>query len=121
MSRMSIPNLFSARPVVIFAWVWAPTLGFRRKATRATLPLAAASSLMTSNSGMLSTLKQKMSLSSPRFISQSLLPTPAKTIFELGKPALTDASISPPLTQSAPKPASRIMRRILGLALAFTA
>lgn len=60
-SCMLIPNLFSASPVVILAWVWAPTLGLIRKATLATLPLAAASSLIISSSGTDSTLKQKMS------------------------------------------------------------
>ena len=121
MSRMAIPNLFSASPVVMLACVWAPTLGLIRSAIRATFPFWAASSFITSSSGMLSTLNEKMSLSSPKFISQSLFPTPAYTIFSAGKPAFSAASISPPLTQSAPRPASRIIRRILGLAFALTA
>ena len=87
MSAMLMPNLFSANPVVMLAWVWAPTSGLMRKATLATLPRAAASWSMTSSSGTDSTLKQKMLLSSPRLISQSALPTPAKTILEAGKPA----------------------------------
>ena len=120
-SRMAMPNLFSARPVVILAWVCAPTLGFILNATFATFPLAAASSFITSSSGMLSTLKHDMSLSIPRFISQSLLPTPAKTILSLGKPASSAACISPPLTQSAPSPAWQIKASTLGLAFAFMA
>ena len=47
-----IPNLFSANPVVMLACVCAPTLGLIRKATLATLPLATASSLIISSSGM---------------------------------------------------------------------
>ena len=42
-------------------------------------------------------------------ISLSVLPTPANTILSFGKPASTDARTSPPLTQSAPKLASRII------------
>ena len=121
MSSIAMPNLFSAKPVVIFAWVWAPTFGLMRKHTVATFPFAAAISLMTSNSGMLSTLKQKMSLSSPSSISQSLFPTPAKTILLAGKPALSTCSISPPDTQSMPSPASLMTWSTLRLALAFTA
>ena len=37
------------------------------------------------------------------------LPTPANTILSAGKPALIAARISPPLTQSAPNPLSRII------------
>lgn len=38
---------------------------------------------------------------------------PCKTILPVGKPALMAARISPPLTQSAPKPFSRIMASTL--------
>ena len=80
-SSMAIPNLFSFSPVVILAWVCASTLGLTRKAMVALTPRASANWLMMSNSGRLSTLKQEMPCSNARFISQSLFPTPAKTIF----------------------------------------
>ena len=116
-----IPNLFSFIPVVILACVWASTSGLIRRAIEATLFLVAASSLMISSSTADSTLKQKISLSSPRLISQSALPTPAKTILSAGKPASKAACTSPPLTQSAPRPFAAMMERIRGLAFAFTA
>ena len=100
-----MPNLFSASPVVMLACVCAPTSGLIRNATEATLPQFSARQLITSSSGILSTLKQKIFFSKPSFISLSFFPTPANTILFEGKPALSDANISPPLTQSAPNPA----------------
>ena len=58
---------------------------------------------------------------SPSSISPSVFPTPAKTMSSALKPALMAAAISPPLTVSAPNPASLIRRSIAGLALAFIA
>ena len=118
---MAMPNLFSANPVVMLACVCAPIFGLIRNATLAILPFLPASSFITSNSGMLSTLKQAMPLSSPRFISQSLFPTPAYTIDAGRNPAPIAAFISPPLTQSAPKPYRLMSRNSFSLALAFTA
>ena len=48
-------------------------------------------------------------------------PTPAKRFYWQGNPARTAARVSPPLTQSAPIPLSRIMVSTFGLAFAFTA
>ena len=48
-------------------------------------------------------------------------PDSSKTILLAGNPARTAARISPPLTQSAPIPLSRIMVSTFGLAFAFTA
>ena len=121
MSAMAMPNLFSASPVVILAWVCAPTSGLMRNETRAILSFSPANWLMTSSSGMLSTLKYAIPASSPTLISQSLFPTPANTILSAGNPASRQALISPPLTQSAPNPAAQMMRSSLRLALAFTA
>ena len=90
----------------MLACVCAPILGLILKATDAIFPFALANSLITSNSGSLSTLKQNMSLSKPKFISQSLFPTPANTIFDGENPVFKALCISPPLTQSAPNPRS---------------
>ena len=54
--------------------------------------------------GIDSTLKQKMLLSRPIFISLSVFPTPAKAILEGANPHSNALRISFPLTQSAPKP-----------------
>ena len=64
------------------------------KAIEAVLFLAFANWLIISISGMDSQLKQKISLSNAKFISQSSLPTPAKTTFEAGNPACKAAFIS---------------------------
>ena len=118
---MAMPNLFSAKPVVMFACVCAPTLGFILNAIFAVFPILQAISLITCISASLSTLKHAMSFRSPSSISQSLLPTPAYTILELGNPAFTAASISPPLTQSAPNDALLMIFSNSGLALALMA
>ena len=118
---MGMPNLFSARPVVIFACVWAATLGLTRRHTSAVRFSSLQSCSITSSSSMLSTLKQKMPFSKASFISQSFLPTPANTMLSPLKPARNAASISPPLTQSTPNPASFIVCKMRLLALAFTA
>ena len=54
-------------------------------------------------------------------ISSSVFPTLEYTIFSGGKPFLTAQSTSLPLTQSAPKPASRITFKTGSLAFAFKA
>ena len=121
MSSLAMPNLSSARPVVMWAWVWAPTSGLIRKLTRARIFNSVASCSMTSSSSMLSTLNMPMEALRASLISQSALPTPAKAISLAGNPASRAARISPPLTQSAPKPAAAIWRRTSGLALALMA
>lgn len=75
--------------VCVCPYVWVDA-----QADAATVFLAAANSLITSNSGTLSTLKQKISASNARLISQSLLPTPAKTILLAGKPLFRLADFS---------------------------
>ena len=121
MCAISIPNLFSDKPVVMFACVCAPTLGLMRRQIFTTLPFCLAIVLMTSSSGMLSTLKHRILLSIPSSISQSAFPTPANTILSAGNPAFSDTSISPPLTQSIPNPASNIGFSTMSLAFALIA
>ena len=98
------PNLFSSSPVVMYLCVCASTFGLILKAMGAVFPFSDAKRSMASISGSDSTLKQKISLSNPIFISLSVFPTPAKAIFDAGNPHSSALRISFPLTQSAPKP-----------------
>ena len=108
------PNLFSANPVVIWLCVCASTSGLSRSNIGAMSFFDPANRSMFSNSGTLSTTKAPIRASKESKISSSLLPTPAKKISEAGKPASIAASISPPLTQSAPKPAAATVCKIRG-------
>ena len=119
MSCMLIPNLFSASPVVILAWVCAPTSGLMRKATRAIFPFAAASSLITSSSGTDSTLKQKCRDLVPGLFHGRFFRLLHTQFWLAGNPALIAAAISPPLTQSAPSPCSRIIAQHLWISISF--
>ncbi len=73
--------------------------------TGATLPAALATSLSTSSSASLSTLKQPMPTSSARRISTRVLPTPEKMMSRPAPPAASTRSSSPPDTMSKPQPA----------------
>jgi len=75
-----MPNLFSALPVVILAWVAASTSGLTRSATGAVTPRALASPEITRSSCSDSTLNCMMPASSAAAISAADLPTPANTI-----------------------------------------
>ena len=68
-----MPNLFSALPVVILAWVRASTSGLTRMATATVAPFDAAISEMRSSSGSDSTLKQRMPVSMAKAISRARL------------------------------------------------
>src|SRR5690554_3820406 len=105
----------------MYLWVRASTFGFILKATDAVFPFFAAKIFKISISGIDSTLKQKISLSNPIFISLSVLPTPAKTILDGVNPHSNALKISFPLTQSAPNPYDDISLRMRGLELAFKA
>ena len=100
---MATPNLFSARPVVIFAWVRASTSGFTRSATRAVRPREVASAEIIPISSALSALIWRMSSARARRSSRSVLPTPEKTMRAAGMPAARAMRSSPSLTTSAPE------------------
>ena len=73
--------------------------------TGATWPARCATSLSTSSSASLSTLKQPMPTSSARRISARVLPTPEKMMSPASAPAASTRSSSPPETMSKPQPA----------------
>ena len=120
-SAIDTPNLFSALPVEILAWVSASTSGLIRTEARAVHPLAAAMRWMASSSARDSTLKRAMPACSAIAISASVLPTPENTILSAGIPARNARCSSPPDTMSAPAPSSPISRSTAPLPLAFTA
>src|SRR3990172_1942471 len=100
----SIPNLFSFFPVVVFICVFASISGLIRKATCALLSSSPANLLICSSSDIDSTLNIKTLFSRAYFISLSVFPTPANTIFDGLPPALMARNNSPPETTSKPDP-----------------
>ena len=116
-----MPNLFSRRPVVIFAWVAASTSGLTRSAIVASRPEAAASSASATSSGSLSTLNWKMPVSSPKRSSSRVLPTPENTMRPGGMPAASARFSSPADTTSAPAPRRARVAITPWLELAFSA
>ena len=114
-----MPNLLSAVPVVILAWVPASTSGLIRKPTGATWPEADA----TADSICASSTDSRLNWSSPppsaSAISSAVLPTPEKTIRSGGIPAAIAWRYSPIETMSPPRPscASVASTALLGLAL----
>ena len=95
--------------------------GLTRSETRATAPRAAAAAPIRAISSSLSAFHSPIPCSSPRAISASVFPTPAKTMRSAGNPARRAASSSPPETMSAPAPSDASRRRIAPLPLALTA
>ncbi len=105
-----MPNLCSAPPVEILAWVWASMSGLTRTATGAVLPRRTARAFRASNSGRDSTLIWRMPETRAKASSRSVLPTPEKTILSGGTPARRARRSSPSLTTSAPQPrAARVL------------
>ena len=92
-----MPNLFSALPVVILAWVLASTSGLTRIETGATAPRAAAIREIWSSSGSDSTLKQRMPLSRAWQQQQRLCLDQSQLSARLRRRSRTgdDASVSP--------------------------
>ncbi len=137
-----MPNLFSSLPVVVYSWVWGSTSGLTRRQARAVTPSSTASAAIASSSLSDSTLNRptgprsagsaapKLAAeprnglkrpSSAERISSSVLPTPAKTISDIGVPESQARSSSPPETTSMPAPSSRSSRQRCRLGLALTA
>lgn len=82
---------------------------------------ASATSLSTSSSASLSTLKQAMPAASAWRISARVLPTPEKMIFFGSAPTASTRASSPPETMSKPQPASANTRSTPSEELAFIA
>jgi hypothetical protein len=80
------------------------TSGLTRRLTRARRPARLATSLSSSSSPTLSTLKQRTSTASARSISARVLPTPENTTRAGSPPAARTRSSSPPETMSKPQP-----------------
>ena len=117
----SMPNLFSALPVVIFSWVPASTSGLILSAAGARTPRPIATRLSASSSGRDSMLNWRMPASSPAAISASVLPTPANTMRSAGTPAASATRNSPSDTTSAPAPRRASVRTSARLAFALSA
>jgi len=83
-STMDTPNLFSALPVEILAWVMASTSGLIRTDATAVTPRAAAMRWIASSSARDSMLKRPMPTSSASAISASDLPTQRALQFATG-------------------------------------
>ena len=119
-SSCATPNLLSLRPVEIYGWVLASTLGLTRSDTRARSPASPATSFKRCNSGIDSTLKQRMSCDSARRISSRPLPTPEKMTFRGSPPAAMTRSNSPPETMSKPEPSAARVFNTARLEFDFT-
>ena len=116
-----MPNLFSALPVVILAWVRASTSGLTRMAMATVAPFDDAISEMRSSSGSDSTLKQRMPVSMASAISRAVLATPEKTILSGVAPAASARRSSPSETTSSPAPSWTKVRITDWLEFAFMA
>ena len=116
-----MPNLFSALPVAILAWVLASTSGLTRTETFAVRPLPAAMADSSSSSGSDSTLTQRMFSSSASASSAAVLPMPENMILSGGTPAASARLSSPPDTTSAPAPSFAKVAITAWLELALTA
>ena len=92
----------------MYGWVLASTSGFTRREIGAILPILPATSLMRCNSGIDSTLKQRMPTSNARSISLCDFATPEKTTFEASPPETSTRSNSPCDTMSKPEPSFAI-------------
>ena len=77
---MSTPNFASRRPVEMYGCDRGSMSGLTRSETRATAPRAAAAAPIRAISSSLSAFHSPIPCSSPRAISASVLPTPAKTM-----------------------------------------
>ena len=101
--------------------VLASTSGLTRRLTGARRPSAVATSLSTSSSASLSTLKQPMPACSACRISARVLPTPEKITLAGSPPAASTRCSSPPETMSKPQPARANTCSTASVELAFIA
>ena len=117
-----MPNLFSLRPVVIFAWVWASTSGLTRKADHRRRPRESATSFKPSSSGSRFDIDlQNAGIDGELPVRARVLPTPEKTMCSGGMPAARARRNSPSETTSAPAPKTPRVRITAMLELALTA
>src|ERR1700722_3399372 len=90
-----MPNLFSALPVAILAWVFGSISGLTRTEIATVRPLAAAIAASSSSSPSDSTFTQRMPSSTASASSRSVLPTPENMIFSGGMPAARAQKLAP--------------------------
>ena len=107
-AAIGMPNLFSALPVAILAWVRASTSGLTRIATGAATPSRCATSESARELGLGLDVELADAGSSASRISPPVLPTPEKTIRSPGTPAARARRNSPSETTSMPAPSEAI-------------
>ena len=116
-----MPNLLSALPVVILAWVPASTSGLMRSATFIVRPMELAMAEITSSSAALSTLIWPIASPIASRISRAVLPTPENTMSCAATPPARARRSSPSLVTSAPAPPRAIRFSTAMWSFAFTA
>ena len=116
-----MPNLVSAVPVVILAWVLASTSGLMRRVTRRAFAQRARDLIQRRQFRFAFDIELvDAGFQRRRAFPPRVLPTPENTILSAGMPAASALASSPPDTTSAPAPSFARVFSTARLPLALT-